>query len=101
MSADAMKRLEQAWWSARDRGVLRFAEWLTAAAAAVLIGALLMFGSEDDRGAMAGGHGDALEVAVMPPSTAREDSAGDVVVLAEWMANDLSADASGLNGQGR
>src|SRR4051812_23588800 len=101
MSADALKRLEQSWWAARDRGVLRFAEWLTAAAAAVLIGALLMFGSNDDRGMTGITHNDALEVAVMPPSSAREDSAGETVALAEWMANDLSVDSGLTSGQGR
>src|SRR5687767_5777805 len=41
MTADSLRRLEQAWWRQRDRGVLRLAEWLTAAAAAVIIGTLV------------------------------------------------------------
>src|SRR2546423_12385695 len=40
MGADARKRLEQAWWAARDRGVLHLAEWLTAAAAAGAVATL-------------------------------------------------------------
>ena len=90
MSADALKRLEQSWWANRDRGVLRLAEWLTAAAAAVLVGAL-MFWSDGDRAVPV--QASAWQAAaVMPPSETHEEVASNVVDLAEWMASDLEAD---------
>src|SRR2546423_10948053 len=52
MPQDAMHRLEQSFWAARarDRGVLRLAEWMTGVAAAVLIGAAGLW----ERGTRAG-----------------------------------------------
>jgi hypothetical protein len=41
MPPQAMKRMQQAWWAAQDRGVLRVASWLTAAAAAVIFAAVM------------------------------------------------------------
>lgn len=94
MGADAKRRLERSWWANRDRGVLRMAEWLTAAAAAVLVGAL-MFWSEGERPSqpptqVATWQSDA----VMPPTETRDEVASNVVTLAEWMANDLSVEGS-------
>jgi anti-sigma factor RsiW len=94
MSADARRRLEQAWWAARDRGVLHLAEWLTAAAAAVLVGAL-MFWSDGERATPAPQQAMAWQTdALMPPAESRDEVASNVVDLAEWMANDLSADSN-------
>ena len=94
MGADAKRRLEQAWWANRDRGVLRMAEWLTAAAAAVLVGAL-MFWSDGDRPVQPPTQVASWEPeAVMPPTEARDELASNDVTLAEWMANDLSVEGS-------
>jgi anti-sigma factor RsiW len=95
LSPAAMARLSRNIRAARDQGILRITSWLTAAAAAVLVGALLLW---PDRGGSGGGttiananNGPvpALEmVAVMPPES--EEAVPEVVTLAQWMANDLS-----------
>jgi len=83
-------RLDQCRRAARDRGVLRLAGWMTATAAAVLIGALLIRGS--------GRNDTALlpevwqTTAVTPPEDIRE---GDNSDLAQWMADDLSSESNG------
>jgi anti-sigma factor RsiW len=41
MSSEALSRLHDRWHDIQDRGVLRIAEWLTAAAAAVLLFGIL------------------------------------------------------------
>jgi anti-sigma factor RsiW len=92
MSAEAMRRLEQAWWRQRDHGVLRLAEWLTAAAAAVIILNLAIFSNSANKNE--GYERDSAMAwqaeALTPPAQTRDDSASDVVAVAEWMANDLS-----------
>src|SRR3954464_14031381 len=42
LPAGAMQRIEHAWDAIQDRAVLRISSWLTAAAAAVLVGALFL-----------------------------------------------------------
>jgi anti-sigma factor RsiW len=94
ISPAAMARLNDALRTARDRGLLRITTWLTAAAAAILIGALLMFphtnGPSNPVVASAPNVDPAWEpLAVMPPLEA-DESVPEVVALAQWMANDLS-----------
>jgi anti-sigma factor RsiW len=92
MSDDALRRLEQSWWRQRDRGVLRLAEWLTAAAAAVILLNLVHL----PRSTVSVNPENATAwqaAALIPPPQTRDDASGDVVAVAEWMANDLS-DAS-------
>ncbi len=97
MSPEAMARLSKTWHAARDRGILRITSWLTAAAAAVLIGTLLLF---NDRAAptntsIATASEPAWEtVAVMPPLNA-DENVPEIVALATWMANDLSYGVGG------
>ena len=94
MPADAMKRLEQAWWRKRDRGVLRLAEILTAAAAAVIFATLYF--STDRNGAPADPSPRAMAwqtAAFTPPAASREEGGGEVVAVAEWIANDLSVES--------
>ena len=43
MSPMALARLQQSWFAAKDRGVMRIAGWLTAVAASILIAALLLW----------------------------------------------------------
>ena len=93
MSPEAMARLSKTWHAARDRGLLRITSWLTAAAAAVLIGTLLMF---HDRTAptntiIATTASEPVweTAAVMPPLNA-DENVPEIVALATWMANDLS-----------
>ncbi len=96
MNADVQRRLEQAWWAARDRGVLRLAEWLTATAAAVMVGALL-FWSNGSRPNMAEVPASTMSIqteAVVPPAETRDEVASNDVDLAEWIASDLSLEPS-------
>ena len=89
MSADAVRRLEQAWWRQRDRGVLRLAEWLTAAAAAVIIGTLIYSPQPNQRSSSESAMAWQAE-ALTPPAQVRDEASSDVVAVAEWIANDLS-----------
>lgn len=89
---DALQRLREARYILPDTGVLKIAGWLTAAAAAVLIAALPML-HQDDRNtqtANVSSNADVLDVAVTPP-TDTENSRNDLVALAQWMSDDLSA----------
>ncbi len=95
MSPETMARLSTSGRGARDRGLLRIASWLTAAAAAILVGALL-FVPERNGGTInqtVATNTDPLweTVAVMPPQEA-DEAVPEIVALATWMANDLSAD---------
>jgi anti-sigma factor RsiW len=88
MSADAMARLQNNFTRLRDRGVMRIASWLTAAAAAILVGALLLGRQVQNDYAHVGTWQTA---AVMPPP---EDpsTGGELVAVAQWMASDLAPD---------
>jgi anti-sigma factor RsiW len=83
-------RLDQCRRAARDRGVLRLAGWMTATAAAVLVGALLIRGNERTDTAL--GPEVWQTVAVTPPEDIRE---GDNSDLAQWMLDDLSSESNG------
>jgi anti-sigma factor RsiW len=74
--------------AARERGVLRMAGWLTAAAAVVLIGALLTrFAGTAEVAGLPG----VWQTVMVTPSADLHESDGSDVVVAEWMADDLSA----------
>ena len=76
--------------AARDRGVLRLAGWMTATAAAVLIGALLIRENERNDTAL---RPEVWQTrAVTPPEDIRD---GDNSDLAQWMADDLSSESNG------
>jgi len=88
-SAQALRRMQHSWKAARDRGVIRLAGWLTAAAAALLMAVLL--------GKPVGGLGElpgqaALweTAAITPPAENDEDSGSDQLAMAQWMADDLA-----------
>ncbi|HSW46656.1 MAG TPA: zf-HC2 domain-containing protein [Phycisphaerae bacterium] len=89
MPADAAARLHARWPQTRDRGIRRLAGWLTAAAAAVLIAALLArpadLGDTTSRPAIW------QTVAVLPPTELHGDADSDLLVMAQWMADELSA----------
>lgn len=86
-------RLHECWSAGRDRSVLRLAGWLTGAAAAVLIVALLSKGFGRTNLAAQPPFWEA--VAVTPPSEQPEEASPELVV-AQWMAEDLSAENGGL-----
>lgn len=95
MSPETMDRLSRSLHAARDRGVLRITSWLTAAAAAVLVGTLLLVPDRNGTPnptviANATANEPAWEtVAVMPPLGA-DENVPEIIALATWMANDLS-----------
>ena len=95
MSPEAMERLSKSWRAARDRGLLRITSWLTAAAAAVLVGALLFVPERNGTGnpTIANSNGtdaSAWETAAVMPPLEVDESVPEIVALATWMANDLS-----------
>jgi predicted anti-sigma-YlaC factor YlaD len=121
MPPEAMGRLAGAWdlvrarslgerlvqeRAANERGVLRIAGWLTAAAAALLMGGLVMLSPSKQRttvGEVATGSGGTVTfasgawdtAAVMPPDAVQEGTP-ELVQVAQWIADDLAntADAS-------
>jgi anti-sigma factor RsiW len=101
MPPAAMKRMQQAWWAAQDRGVLRVASWLTAAAAAVILGAV-MFSSPGDRGSdtMTATTNAPQLVALMQQSSSfqqePDEPQDELLIATQYIANDLSlAEAQG------
>ena len=90
MSPMALARLQQSWFAAKDRGVMRIAGWLTAVAASILIAALLLWKRPGDEVPVRVAS-SWQTAAVMPPAETQHDEASsDLVVVAQWMANDLS-----------
>jgi anti-sigma factor RsiW len=91
MPPQAMKRMQQAWWAAQDRGVLRVASWLTAAAAAVIFGAVILTPGPTQRteGVSAG----SLAVWMQPPAELQEpadEPQDELLIATQWIADDLS-----------
>lgn len=93
MRPDAMDRLGRYPHTAAERGILRIAGWLTATAAAVLIGTLLTRPNIPVE--MASRPAIWETMAVMPPAEERDETNSDLAVAAQWMADDLSADGNG------
>ena len=93
----AMTRFEQTWFAAaQERGVMRIASWLTAAAAAVLIGALLVWPAGQRRDDSLRASTTAWPAAVMPPAESHEGdvASAELVGAAQWIVNDLSNEQS-------
>jgi anti-sigma factor RsiW len=89
LSKDALARLHGVVDVAEERGVLRLAEWLTAAAAAVLLIGVMGLFKHDNSHASAP---DTWEQAAIAYPTDHDPTVGpDVLQLAEWMRTDLSA----------
>jgi anti-sigma factor RsiW len=87
-------RYYAAWGASRQRGLLRISTWLTGAAAAVLVGSLVLLPPKDPRPngpQVAVADAGAWEaVALMPPPERRGDRPDQYVELAQWIADDLS-----------
>ena len=99
LPADAMTRFQQSWFAAaQDRGVMRIAGWLTSAAAAILIGALLIRPTSrgGDDGLTSAFNPTLQAVAMSPPTDTRivDSDSTDLVDAAQWMVNDLTADTA-------
>lgn len=90
LPAATARRLTQRRTWASDGGLIRVAGWLTAAAAAILIAALLRAPAEPARMAVAG---PAIwETLAVTPSVDIQDEAVSEMVLAQWMADELSTE---------
>jgi anti-sigma factor RsiW len=98
----AVGRYYAAWTQARDRALLRITSWLTAAAAAVLIGALSLWPHAQGDGRKTTAHRPAMweAVAVAPPAETQAESNSELVQVAQWMADDLSL-GGGSSGERR
>lgn len=94
MTSRAHNRMEGAWYAAakqeQDRSVRRFASWLTATAAAVLVFMPLAKPTPNIQVQQAGLWADTL--ALIPPNEFRDTSNSDLVEVAQWMANDVGVD---------
>jgi anti-sigma factor RsiW len=90
MRPQAVSKYQGAWHVARDRGMMRIAGWLTATAAALLVGALLTAPTPQPSVPAKTGLWEAM--AVMPPAEPQGEANSDLVQVAQWMADDLSLD---------
>jgi anti-sigma factor RsiW len=96
VSNASISRYYAAWNASQQRGLLRISSWLTAAAAALLIGSLLLRPARTSgpaAPAVAVAVADAGEweaVALMPPPERRGERPDEFIELAQWMAEDLS-----------
>jgi len=96
MSDAAMVRLEGAWADVSERALLRITSWMTGVAAAVLVGALLLWSNvrTDSSDRVTAADPVILATAAEPPG----ESNSELIQVAQWMADDLSI---GGNGTGR
>lgn len=88
MPQRAVSRFEGSWYEARDRGMVRVASWLTAAAAMLLVGALLARPQAPVATPVKAGPWETYAIA--PPAEVHGESSSELVQVAQWMADDLS-----------
>ena len=95
MPAASRERFIEAWEAGSDRGVLKIAGWLTTAAAAVLAFAVINrapTGQSEPVATAVPAPALWQTVASMSPDVVeQDDNRGELIVLAQWMADDLSA----------
>lgn len=92
MRVGAMATYYGAWRSARDRAVMRITGWLTAAAAVLMMGALLLGPVRSSPSVAAKPKPGIWEVMVVtPPVETHGEANSDLVQVAQWMADDLSS----------
>jgi anti-sigma factor RsiW len=89
-SDESIQHFHNAWHAAGDRSILKISSWMTAAAAAVLFGALLFWPALNEPSVMAKSN-DWETAAMLPPSEPLADAELDFTQVAQWMAADLSA----------
>jgi anti-sigma factor RsiW len=94
LPAEALARLRESRFVVRDRGVLRIATWLTAAAASIVLATLLIKPTEQvERDSTASASAAVWQTrAVMSPDEVGDSGSGDLVVMAQWMADELGED---------
>jgi anti-sigma factor RsiW len=96
ISLTTIAHYRKAWELSRQRGVLRISSWLTAAAAALLLGTFIFLPREQTTSSLAGAPTSTWEVnAIMPPPARRAvERPDELIELAQWMADVLSENAS-------
>jgi anti-sigma factor RsiW len=93
MPPQALKRLQRAWWAAQDRDVRRVAGWLTAAAAAVILAAMIWSPASQRGGEGEGGFATSASWQsdlFAPPTVVADEPQDETIVAAQWIANDLA-----------
>ncbi|MGB9626314.1 MAG: anti-sigma factor family protein [Phycisphaerae bacterium] len=88
LPADLLSRVQELPRRTGERAILRIAGWLTAAAAAVLIGALLGRPADGTEANVRPAVWQTL--AVMSPAEVQPGAGSDPVLVAQWMADELS-----------
>jgi anti-sigma factor RsiW len=92
MKPGSVSRYYGAWQQVRDRAVMRIAGWLTAVAAVLLVGALLLGPVRPSAAVAAKPKPGIWEVMVVtPPVETHGEANSDLVQVAQWMADDLSS----------
>jgi len=88
MSDAAMNRLQGAWPEVSERALLRITSWMTGVAAALLVGALLVWSGVRDEASNRPVAADpvVLATAAEPPG----EPNSELIQVAQWMADDLS-----------
>jgi anti-sigma factor RsiW len=88
-----MARFEDSWQDVAERAQLRIVTWMTGVAAALLVGALLMWSSVRNESATRALAADpvVLATAAEPPG----EPNSELIQVAQWMADDLSIDLNG------
>lgn len=89
MPGELPDRVSAVWRRRREQGVIRIAGWLTAAAAAVLVVAVLSEPPARNDAAMPN-PGIWETVAATPPNELRDETSMELMVMAQWMADELS-----------
>lgn len=93
LPAGAVQRIVQSRQRVHDRGVLRIATWLTAAAASIVLATLLIKPPQQVQVREATASAALWQTrAVMPPDE-MDNSSTELLVVAQWMTDELGAEA--------
>ena len=93
--SDLMVELRQSTESVRNRTIIRLAGWLTAAAAALLLGAWVTWPASDEDVATFAGLRSWEIRAVTPTADPQDEAILDGTLIAEWTANEFSSAPKG------
>ncbi|GMU22785.1 MAG: hypothetical protein AMXMBFR13_28690 [Phycisphaerae bacterium] len=90
-----LERLQHRFGAVNERSVRRMAGWMTGAAAALLLAALAGLPDSPPRRMAEAPPAVWQTVAAMPPEVELDDPNTDLVLMAQWMADELSAPDNG------
>lgn len=93
MPAGLIERLQERRRESEERTILRLAGWLTATAAGILIASLLSWPATGTD--MAGQPAIWESVAIRPASELNDNGDSELLVVAQWMADDLGSAQNG------